>query len=253
MAVEGWNKKRIADCLTLSRSHVYTILEAFERDGFAGLEDQRTRPPQHPEHQLSLPLCKEVLDFQQASPRAGRFRMHGLLAQQREEPPPSERTIGRAMAINRQFHGAPGPWQSARDEHTEAVSFTHLPSRPAYRHHLWYTDMRSLVQVEGSWVSSICLIEGYARKIVAGMASPHPDRTAVLQILAAALAAYGCPQALVSDNGSVLTAKDSLAILRDFDIEPLHSEQGQPWQHVLEAQCKVQRRLAACQFEPAHT
>ena len=61
MAAEGWNKKSIADCLKLSRSHVYTILEAFERDGFAGLEDQRTRPPQHPENQLSLPFLKEVL------------------------------------------------------------------------------------------------------------------------------------------------------------------------------------------------
>ena len=114
MAYEGWNKKSIADCLKLSRSHVYTILEAFERDGFAGLEDQRTRPPQHPENQLSLPFLKEVLDLQKEYPRAGRFRLHGLLEQQREEPPPSERTVGRAMAINRQFHGAPGSWQSAR-------------------------------------------------------------------------------------------------------------------------------------------
>src|SRR5207253_9182685 len=54
----------------------------------------------------------------------------------------------------------------------------------------------------------------YSRKILAGMASPHQDLTAVLQILYAALAAYGCPQALVSDNGSVFTAKDYLAILR---------------------------------------
>jgi len=253
MAVEGWNKKSIADCLKLSRSHVYTILEAFERDGFAGLEDQRTRPPQHPENQLSLPLFKEVLDLQQAYPRAGRFRIHGLLAQQREEPPPSERTIGRAMAINRQFHGAPGPWQSARDEPTEAVSFKHLPYRPAYRHHLWYTDIRYLVQLEGSWVYSICIIEGYSRKILAGMASPHQDLTAVLQILYAALAAYGCPQALVSDNGSVFTAKDYLAILRDLDIEPLHIEKGKPWQNLIEAQFKVQLRLADFQFEQAQT
>jgi hypothetical protein len=33
MAAEGWHKKSIAACLTLSRTHVYTILEAFERDG----------------------------------------------------------------------------------------------------------------------------------------------------------------------------------------------------------------------------
>jgi len=253
MAYEGWNKKSIADCLKLSRAHVYTILEAFERDGFAGLEDQRTRPPQHPENQLSLPFLKEVLDLQKAYPRAGRFRIHGLLGQQREEPPPSERTVGRAMALNRQFHGAPGPWQSARDAQADVPSFKHLPYRPAYRHHLWFTDIRYLVQLDGSWVYSICIIEGYSRKIVAGMAAPHQDLTAILQILFAALAEYGCPHALVSDNGSVFTAKDYLAILRDLEIEPLHIEQGKPWQNMIEAQFKVQLRLADYHFEQAHT
>ena len=253
MAYEGWNKKSIADCLKLSRTHVYTILEAFARDGFAGLEDQRTRPPQHPDNQLTLPLLKEILDIQHEYPRAGRFRVHGLLEQQRAEPPPSERTVGRAMAINRQFHGAPGPWQSARDEHPDAVSFKHLPYRPAYRHHLWFTDIRYLVQLDGSWVYSICLIEGYSRKIVAGMASPHQDLPAILQILFAALAEYGCPQAIVSDNGSVFRAGDYLAILRALDIEPLHIEQGKPWQNMIEAQFKVQLRLADFHFEQART
>jgi hypothetical protein len=44
--------------------------------------------------------------------RAGRFRVRGLLEQQMAGQPPSEATVGRAMAINRQFHGAPGPWTS---------------------------------------------------------------------------------------------------------------------------------------------
>ena len=109
----------------------------------------------------------------------------------------------------------PGPWQSARDAQADVPSFKHLPYRPAYRHHLWCTDIRYLVQLDGSWVYSICIIEGYSRKIVAGMASPHQDLTAILQILFAALAEYGCPHAMVSDNGSVFTAKDYLAILRD--------------------------------------
>ncbi len=55
MASEGWNKKSIADGLKLSRAHVYTILETFERDGFAGREEQRTRPPQHPDNRLRQP------------------------------------------------------------------------------------------------------------------------------------------------------------------------------------------------------
>lgn len=100
---------------------------------------------------------------------------------------------------------------------------------------------------------SICIIEGYSRKILAGMASPHQDLTAILQILFAALAAYGCPQAVVSDNGSVFTAGDYCAILRDLAIEPLHIEKGKPWQNMIEAQFKVQLRLADFTFEQAHT
>jgi putative transposase len=157
------------------------------------------------------------------------------------------------MAINRQLHGAPGPWTRARDEQPAQGSLLHLPYRPDYPHHLWFTDMRYLVQVNGSGVYSICIIEGYSRKIVAGMVSPHQDLTAVLQLLYAALSEYGCPQALVSDNGSVFTAGDYLAILRDLEIEPLHIEKGKPWQNLIEAQFKVQLRLADFKFEQAQT
>ena len=125
---------------------------AFERDGFDGLEDHRTRPVAHPANQLSLPFLKDVLDLQHEYPRAGRFRIHGLLEQQYQDPLPSERTIGRAMAVNRQFHSAPGPWRSAREEQPAEASFQPLPYRPAYRHHMWFTDIRYLVQLDGSWV-----------------------------------------------------------------------------------------------------
>jgi hypothetical protein len=214
MAYEGWNKTSIAGCLRLSRRHVQNILAAFEREGFAGLEDHRTRPSPHPADQLSLPFFKEVLDLQREYPRAGRFRIHGLLEHQREAPPPSERTVGRAMALNRQLHGAPGPWRRAQDDTPDASLPKHLPYRPHYRHHMWFTDIRYLVQLDGSWVYSLCIIEGCSRMILAGMASPHQDLTAVLQILFAALSAYGCPQAVISDNGSVFTAGEYLAILR---------------------------------------
>jgi hypothetical protein len=81
MAQEGWDKTSIADCLKVSRSHVYKILDAFEKEGFDGLEDPRTRSPHHPDNQLSLPFFKEVLDLQHEYPWAGRFRIHGLLGQ----------------------------------------------------------------------------------------------------------------------------------------------------------------------------
>jgi transposase InsO family protein/transposase len=253
MWYEGWNKQSIAGCLQLSRTHVYTILEAFARDGFAGLEEQRTRPPQHPGNQLTLPFLKEVLDIQREYPRAGRFRVHGLLEIRREEAPPSEATVGRAMALNRQFHGAPGPWASAQDEAPSDTTPKHLPYRPRYRHHMWFIDIRYLVRLDGGWVYSLCMLEGYSRKILAGMASPHQDLTAVLQLLFAALAEYGCPAMVISDHGAVFRAHDYTEILRALEIEPTYIELRKPWQNLIEAQFKVQLRLADFKFEHAQT
>jgi transposase InsO family protein len=253
MWYEGWNKQSIAGCLKLSRTHVYTILDAFARDGFAGIEDQRTRPLDHPENQLSLPFLKEVLDIQREYPRAGRFRVRGLLEARREAPPPSEATVGRAMAINRAFHGAPTSWSSARDEAEPEATPKHLPYRPRYRHQMWFIDIRYLVKLDAGWVYSICLLEGYSRKILAGMASAHQDLTAVLQLLFAALAEYGCPEMIISDHGAVCRAEDYKTILRALDIEPKYIEQGKPWQNLIETQFKVQLRLADFQFEHAET
>jgi putative transposase len=253
MWYEGWNKQSIAGCLQLSRPHVSTLLEAFARDGFAGLEEQRTRPPQHPGNQLTLPFLKEVLDIQREYPRAGRFRVHGILETRREEAPPSEATVGRAMALNRQFHGAPGPWASAQEEAPSDTTPKHLPYRPHYRHHMWFIDIRYLVRLDGGWVYSLCMLEGYSRKILAGMASPHQDLTAVLQLLFAALAEYGCPAMVISDHGAVFRAHDYTAILRALEIEPTYIELRKPWQNLIEAQFKVQLRLADFKFEHAQT
>ena len=202
---------------------------------------------------MSLPLSKEVLDLQREYPRAGRFRIHSLLEQQRDEPPPSEPTVGRAMILNRRFHGAPGPWKSARDELPEPISYNHLPYRLDDPHHMWFTDIRYLVQLDGTWVYSLCVLEGDSRKMLAGMVSEHQDLTAMLQLLFVALSEDGCPKAIVSDNGSVFTAGAYLGILRALEIEPLHIEKGKPWQNLIEAQFKVQLRLGDFKFEQAQT
>jgi hypothetical protein len=247
----GWNKRSIAGCLTMARSHGHALIAAFARNGFAGLEDHRAQPSPHLDTQLTLPFLKEVLDLQQAYPRAGRFRIHGLLAQQHGPDLPSEATIGRAMAINRRVHGAPGPWQSARDEPEAPAEPRHLPYRPQYRPHLWLVDMRSLVKLEGQWVYSLCMLEGYSRTIRAGMASKHQELPALLPLLLAALSTYGCPEGIVSDHGAVFRAGDSVAILKALEIEPKDIELRQAWQHLIEAQFKGQLRLADCQFEHA--
>jgi hypothetical protein len=75
----------------------------------------------------------------------------------------------------------------------------------------------------------------------------------VLQLLFAALAEYGCPEMIISAQGSVFRADDYTAILRALDIAPTYIEQGKPWQNLIEAQFKVQLRLADFKFEHADT
>ena len=237
---EGWNNQRIAGCLKMARSHVSALSAACAHDGCAGLEDQRTQPPPHLETPLPVPFLTEVLALHQADPRAGRCRLHGLLAQQQDSPLPSDATVGRAMAINRRGHGAPGPWSSARDEPEAPAEPRQLPSRPPYRQHLWFVDMRSLVQLEGRWVYSLCMLEGSSRTILAGMASEHQALPALLQRLFAALSTYGGPEGIVSEQGAVCRAGAYVAMLKAVAIEPTDSELQKPWQHLLEAPCKGQ-------------
>src|SRR5919199_2192444 len=168
MDYEGWHQTSIAGVLKLSRQHVWHILQAFKRDGFAGLEDQRTRPATHPATQLSLPFLKDVLDVQRAHPRAGRFRVRGLLARRTGEDPPSERTVGRAMALNRQVHGAPEAWVTDRpDSAAPDGVIKDMPFAPTHRHQYWFIDYRYLVRLDQDedgpdraerWAYSLCII-----------------------------------------------------------------------------------------------
>lgn len=251
MFYEGWNKKSIAAVLRLSRQHVTTLIQAFEQDNFAALEDKRTRPENHPDNQMTLPFMDQVFQAQLKYPDAGRFRLHGILEQQLGEETPSESTVGRAMAHNRLWRGAPHPLDQEIDSVEKEPA--ELPYKPLYHHQYWFIDIRYLVRFEGKWVYSICLIEGFSRTILAGMASRHQDELAILQLLHAAFGDFGLPWGIVSDNGSVFTAEAFLRVLDGLGIEPCPIESGQAWQNLIETQFNVQRRLADAQFIHAET
>ena len=251
MFYEGWNKKSIAKLLKLSRRHVTTLIQAFEEDGFAGLEDKRTRPVNHPDNQMTLPFMEEVFQAQLEYPDAGRFRLHGVLEQQMGEDTPSESTVGRAMNHNRLWRGAPHPLK--KDQAAEKREPAELPYKPLYHHQYWFIDIRYLVKHDGQWVYSICIIEGVSRAILAGMVSRHQDEIAILQLLHAAFGDYGLPWGIVSDNGSVFTADAFLDVLDGLEIQPCPIEKRQSWQSLIETQFNIQRRLADAKFKLADT
>jgi hypothetical protein len=233
MYYEGWNKSSIANLLKLSRQHVTTLIQEFGKDDFAALEDKRTRPANHPDNQLTFPFLETVLRAQLEYPDAGRYRLHGILEQQQpDEEIPSESSVGRAMAHNRFWRGAPHPHQASREEADREPA--ELPYKPMYCHQYWFVDIRYLVKMEGNWVYSICIIEGVSRTILAGMVSRHQDELAVLQLLHAAFGDYGLPWGIVSDNASVFMADAFLRVLDGLEIQPCPIESGQAWQNLIE-------------------
>ena len=246
---EGWEKKSIAGVLQIARSHVYHILQLFEQDGFVGLEDKRTRPANHPHNQLSLSFLDEVATLQKEYPRLGRFRIWGLLKKKRgSNKIPSESTIGQAMAYNRVFNQAPPPWPTPPQPPSEPLP---LPYQPTYPHQYWFIDLRYLIKQEQRWFYSICIIEGYSRKILAGLVSERQDLLAILRLLHPVLLEYGLPDGLVSDNAKIFKSAGYLQLLNTLNIQPCYIEGGEPWQNLIEAQFKVQTRLADYRFEQA--
>lgn len=64
---------------------------------------------------------------------------------------------------------------------------------------------------------------------------------------------YGCPEFIVTDNAKVFNANDYQHILKELEVEPKYIEKGKPWQNLIEAQFKVQLRIADFKFEQAQT
>jgi hypothetical protein len=83
------------------------------------------------------------------------------------------------------------------------------------------------------------------------MVSAYQDELAILQVLHAAINEYGCPDAIVSDNGAVFTGAMYRTLLDRLDVAACYIEKGKPWQNLIEAQFKIQLRLADVKFARA--
>lgn len=248
---EGWKKKSISSLLKVSRPHIDTLLAKFEKEGFDGLIEKRTRPPNHPHNQLAMPFLDEVFKVQQEYPGLGRNLLFGVLESRLgEENTPSKSSVGRAMAANRFFRNAPNPYQKKKKQKKKKKP---LPYNPLYLHQYWFIDIRYLVKLDGQWVYSICLMEGYSRTILAGMASEYQDEIAILQLLHAAFAQYGRPEAIVSDNGSVFRADAYKELLAKLVVQPCYIEKRQSWQNLIESQFNIQRLYLDMKLENANS
>ena len=240
--VDGWSVNSIAAYLETSRLTVYDVLRRWAEEQFAGLPNKSSRPKQ-PATKQTLQAMTTVKQLQE-NPELGEFRIHAALGQLGIELSP--RTCGRILAANRALYGLPGPASKPRAPKA-------MPYAAQQRHQYWSVDLRSIDvhQIDRDPVYCISILENYSRAILASALSRRQDLSAFLVVLSAALHQYGCPEALVSDNGSIFKADRAETISAALGIRHERIEQHQPWQDYIETTFNIQRRMADWHFAKA--
>jgi hypothetical protein len=105
----------------------------------------------------------------------------------------------------------------------------------------------------GGMIYCISILENYSRAILASAVSRSQDLTAYLMVLYAAIRQHGCPEALVSDGGSIFKAKEAVRIYAALGIRKEQIEKRQAWQSYIETHFNVQRRTADWHVAHAET
>jgi transposase InsO family protein len=243
--LEGWSVQSIAGYLETSRPTVYTALQRWVAEDFAGLPD-KSRARKRRALKVDLQTVETVRQLQE-NPLRGEFRMHSKLKQEFGIDL-SPRTCGYIMAQNRALYGVPRPEQAPRPPRA-------MPFAARYPHQYWSVDLRyiDMQRIDSDKVYCISILENYSRAILASALSRRQDLSAYLTVLYAALRQYGSPKGLVSDSGSIFKAERAEAIYAALGITHETIERGKPWQNYIEATFGIQRRLADWDFAKATT
>ena len=143
-------------------------------------------------------------------------------------------TVWQIVALYKQAHPS-----AQREPHTPNPAERPRPATAP--HQVWCIDVRYLVQIEGQWLYSLLIFDGYSRAIVGAGCSERQNFSRVVQVFHQALTPWGAPQDVVSDHAQVFAALSPCLEPLDIHWSPL--ERGHPWQHLAEGGFAVQRRM----------
>jgi hypothetical protein len=101
--------------------------------------------------------------------------------------------------------------------------------------------VRYLVKIDGQWLYSILIFDGYSRAIVGAGCFERQNLSRLLQVFRQALAQWGAPEEVVSDHAAVFIAL--APCLHQLDIQWSPITRGHPWQNLAEGGFAIQRRM----------
>jgi putative transposase len=228
----GWKVSTICEVMQVRRNLVYFWQRRYKAEGILGLYN---KPPIriHFAEVISLADITFIFEIIENNPRIGHYRVKMALNGR-------GRIIGHTTIwqIIHLFRDA-----KKKEKRKRLKKSDEAPPEATSPHEIWFCDIRYLVKFQGRWVYSIVFIDGYSRMMLAGGACLRQDLSHVVAILQKALMLYGCPERIISDNGSVFKAHLLARAMDRLGIDWQRIEKGKPWRNLMETHFSIQYRL----------
>jgi transposase InsO family protein len=194
---DGWRVVEVARRLGVSRQSVHSWIARYEHGGLAALADRSHRPRSCP-HQIPPELEARICELRRQHPGWGPRRIEHQLGRAGVDQVPSRSSIYRCL----RRHGLI-ELRRRRKRREEFRRFER--DRPMQ---LWQMDVMGGVALEdGAEAKVVTGVDDHSRFCVAASLVRRATSKAVCQVLAGALARWGIPDEILTDNGRCFTGR----------------------------------------------
>ncbi len=223
---DGLSISQVASKVGVSRQTVHAWLARYEAEGLEGLKDRSHRPDRCP-HQMPAEVEAAVLELRRSRPYWGPRRLVFELGKRGVGPVPSESAVYRALLRAGMVDPAARDRRSRKWKRWERGAPMEL----------WQMDVvGGFPLADGTSAKALTGIDDHSRFVVSARLMARERTRAVCDGLRAAIAAYGAPVQILTDNGKVFTGRFNHppvevlfdAICRENGIEHLLTQPRSP-------------------------
>ena len=195
--VSGAPVSEVARRYGVSRQAVHGWLGRYEREGLAGLADHSHRPAHQP-RQLDAETEALICQMRRAHPRWGPRRLLFELGRRKLSPLPSRSTVYRVL-VRRHL-------VAARKRKRRREDYKRWQREEPMQ--LWQLDVTaSVFLADGTELKLISGIDDHSRFCVIAAVVRRATARAVCRAFLAAMAVYGIPEEVLTDNGKQFTGR----------------------------------------------
>ena len=181
----------------VARQTVHDWLRKYASEGLRGLADRSSKPLSCP-HQMDPTVEARVVEMRRAHPGWGPRTILFWLEREGVDPVPGRTSVERCLVR----HGLVTP-QARKRKRSDYKRWERSRSME-----LWQMDIVGGVRlVDGSEAKIVSGIDDHSRFVVSAYVVARATARPVCDALEAAMAHHGVPEAILTDNGKVFTAR----------------------------------------------